>query len=223
VISHLQLGHDVLEIRVSTLWTTPAVLVHVQGAEELNRALLSAVLGRREILPRGVQPAERCGPVANFFAWQDASVHDLLAIVAGALRQYPAYCAGYADGNEHLLDAIHGWPVVAEPGVTLRIQHHDPYFASGVYVIRAGEGNAAANAFYRPGFMDRHHEGFWDRDWIRTPELAAGSLLIFPGYVRRQVTVPLGMGTHVMIAFDCASRSGYRSPERKWVSLPGPE
>lgn len=213
-----------------TWWPTQMLVKQVQDCASFNSRLKSIILEKEAELTsrgRGVNVAGLESGLTTYWMeynvlnWDFPECRQLSDIVVEGIREYIRLIGKDPDHPDYEILGISCWANVLRYGQDLKIHHHDPSFLSAHYGVQSGVddenpqiGDSGHTVYYRPGFMDRDHEGIegvmtspWNGDWRISKPSGAGSLRFFPSYVRHEVRPNLSRKERITIAMDIFVRA----------------
>lgn len=207
------------------LWPTPALSVHHDESDELNRGLARIITEmEQKVISKG-KPTEVAGLEEgltthwmeyNVLNWDFPECRTLRDMVLDGVRSYFALL-GSPDDPRFRICGISCWANILRYGQSLSIHHHDPGFVSAHYCVQSGRAkdkwsNAKESGYtryFRPGFVERSMGGEqagptspWDSDWLLSQPPTEGLLFFFPSYVRHEVRPNLEDRPRLSIAMD---------------------
>jgi len=120
------------------------------------------------------------------------------------------------------MTGVHAWANVLRHGEGEPLHHHEPTLLTGVYHVSDNESDAET-VLYRPGFLDRGGAsaiGAMDSVWNRGAQFwrrpQAGTLVVFPSYLRHEVRPNLGRTPRISIPFDVEFATDVYRFEKPW-------
>lgn len=203
------------DIAVRKLFSTPLLLAHLDGADEINRALLA------HFLPKPAQETGRRH--TNLGGWQsEDNFHTLELPEAQRLCQMvtevvSSATAVYAHGGlveAQLAWRVNAWVNINPPGASNAMHGHAGAFWSAVYYVDdggAGPDDGGELFFHDPrGLMPAMHdpllkfriEGCVTAGYTESLRPEPGLLVVFPSWLLHGVDPFHGVRPRVSVAFN---------------------
>ena len=196
-------------VQSDVLFPVPLLSFEVDGADELNDALLEEIAARRGV-EAGMVASNRGGwhSARDLFERTEAAHRRLGSELAAIAREATGRMVA-EDRADAVEPQFEGW-INVSTGQDYHSPHDHPgAFWSGCYYVsvpdEAGEPGRSGEIEFLSGRGGNPHAGLlpapmtWD--WVRIrPQ--AGMVLLFPGHVRHWVLPQAGAGERVSVAFN---------------------